>query len=386
MTSTWFEQLFGFREPTGLGAAQQVQAQVELSPDGEWLHSRANGRRFRCGRLEVVSLAQLRARSLPAAAESRLSFREVVGDVRALHRDPGHDGALFQAASQFNLLEMVSPEAAPEDGVTIYSGDPTQGPACAMSCAAGTLLRNSLVDVDAIEQAIASSNLPPQGSSEVAGTSATERDEVGSNPWVAGNVQAPGTRLGQSSERQIDCSLALHNRLAAQLDVAGQRLWRMKNGYALATAEQLALISTWLKCADASEIDALRSDLHIGVQWNVGVTADSAHHAVTQAYCSAMPVAYNRVAPHLWEPLARIVLEATYEATLLAAAENARQTGNATVLLTLVGGGVFGNEFVWIVDALSRALDLVREHPLDVRMVSYGSENPALKSLLKRWS
>ena len=34
----------------------------------------------------------------------------VEGDVRQMHQSPTNAGALFQVASQFNLLEMVSPE------------------------------------------------------------------------------------------------------------------------------------------------------------------------------------------------------------------------------------------------------------------------------------
>jgi hypothetical protein len=30
----------------------------------------------------------------------------------------------------------------PEDGVTAYAADPTQGPACALACAAGSVYRN----------------------------------------------------------------------------------------------------------------------------------------------------------------------------------------------------------------------------------------------------
>ena len=40
---------------------------------------------------------------------------------------------MFQAASQFNCLEFAGPEELPEDGVTQYDDDPTQGPACAGS-------------------------------------------------------------------------------------------------------------------------------------------------------------------------------------------------------------------------------------------------------------
>jgi hypothetical protein len=45
--------------------------------------------------------------------------------------------SVFQAASQFNCLEFPGPECKPEDGVTAYFCDRTQGPACALACGAG---------------------------------------------------------------------------------------------------------------------------------------------------------------------------------------------------------------------------------------------------------
>ena len=48
--------------------------------------------------------------------------------------------ALFQVASQFNLLEMINPNITPEMGIDRYEFDRTQGPICAMSCGAETIL------------------------------------------------------------------------------------------------------------------------------------------------------------------------------------------------------------------------------------------------------
>eukprot|EP01045_Picozoa_sp_COSAG04_P042458 COSAG04_NODE_13423_length_606_cov_210.532544_1_plen_48_part_10 len=48
---------------------------------------------------------------------------------------------MFQVASQFNCLEMVSPGDQPEAGITRYALDHTQGPVCAMACPAGTVYR-----------------------------------------------------------------------------------------------------------------------------------------------------------------------------------------------------------------------------------------------------
>jgi hypothetical protein len=42
----------------------------------------------------------------------------VTGDVWRMHLLPENAGALFQLASQFNLLEMTGPEVTPENGVS----------------------------------------------------------------------------------------------------------------------------------------------------------------------------------------------------------------------------------------------------------------------------
>lgn len=72
----------------------------------------------------------------------RLRVSLAQGDVRKLHQAPQHAGALFQVASQFNLLEMTSRDVTPEHGVTRYRHDPTQGRACAIAAGAATIYRN----------------------------------------------------------------------------------------------------------------------------------------------------------------------------------------------------------------------------------------------------
>jgi len=115
---------------------------------------------------------------------------------------------------------------------------------------------------------------------------------------------------------------------------------------------------TRLEASAADEVDGLRQRLRIGVQWDTLVTIRGSTHTVTQAYCSALPVAYSRHSPDRWEPFARLVLEAAYETTLCAAVLNARSSGNNRVYLTLLGGGAFGNRTGWITDAVERALRL----------------------------
>ena len=70
-------------------------------------------------------------------------------------------------------------------------------------------------------------------------------------------------------------------------------------------------------------------------------------HRVAQVFASALPVAYSHVGFADWEPFARLVLRASYEATLAMAACRSVQHASGqrvTVYLTALGGGTFGDE------------------------------------------
>jgi glyoxylase-like metal-dependent hydrolase (beta-lactamase superfamily II) len=78
-----------------------------------------------------------------------------------------------------------------------------------------------------------------------------------------------------------------------------------------------------------------------------------------------------------WESLARLVLEATYEATMCAAVINAHlhgdQEGSNRVFLTRVGGGVFGNADEWVDAAINNALEKFKDYNLRVFEVVFVS-------------
>lgn len=311
----------------GFSETSPEQVRENLVLDGGTIISRVNGARVGCGWLEVPSLTELRALDRDFPRSPPCSVAEVVGDSRALHRDAQNAGALFQAASQFNLLEMTGPSVTPEQGVGVYGHDHTQGPACAIACGGGTIYRNYFAKV--------------------------------------------GDGLGQTRERQIDCLRDLESEL-------GSGLWKMSNGYALATAKGLQKISARLRDADESELDGLRGRLRIGVQHDAEVLDTG--HSVTQVYGSALPVAYGGPPSEEWEPFARLVLEASYEATL----RIARIWQTTPVFLTFLGGGVFGNLPEWIEDSIVRAIE--RVPGLDIRLVSYGKPSPLASRIIGRCS
>jgi hypothetical protein len=127
--------------------------------------------------------------------------------------------------------------------------------------------------------------------------------------------------------------------------------------------------------------------LAIGIQSDVEVTEPPGERLplVSQAFCSALPVAYTRVPSRHWRPFAVLVLEAAYEATMWAAVLNARRGPSNVVLLTFLGGGAFGNDDEWILSAMRRALTTVASFNLNVRIVSYGAPTSAVLRLAEEF-
>ena len=319
----WFEQLTGFREEC------YDDTKAKLLFRGKWLHSKVNERQYAVGCLELPTLGELRKTLADPAPRGKLKFGRVSGDVRELHRASENKGALFQVASQFNLLEMIGPDVTPEDGVTGYGWDPTQGPACAIAAGAATIYRNYFVPL--------------------------------------------GNQIGQSSAHQLDALADVSALLATELGVQPTDLWVMKNGYPQATESSVQAIAEWLDNAPDHKLDQLRSSLRIGLHWDVEVTdhPEVLGSSVSQAFCSAIPVSYSKVSARLWHPFARLVLEAAYEATFLAAVRNAARGVSNRLYLTRLGGGAFGNPDDWIDSAIHRALELFADCSLEVLLVQY---------------
>jgi hypothetical protein len=116
------------------------------------------------------------------------------------------------------------------------------------------------------------------------------------------------------------------------------------------------------------------------------VTLKGGGHCVSQVYGSALPIGYCDCKLSDWEPIARLVLDASYEATLTAAVLNFARTGSANVYLTTIGGGVFGNPHPWIFSAIQRVCDRFRDIQLRVVMVSYGRSSDYVRDLIKNFA
>mmetsp|Transcript_37228 Transcript_37228/g.63943 ORF Transcript_37228/g.63943 Transcript_37228/m.63943 type:complete len:337 (-) Transcript_37228:175-1185(-) len=325
----WFPSLYGFREGASYSANQ-----AKFRMEGETLICETSEfPRQVVGPWETPSVRELRARlsepagSAPAAGGLRFQHHPTPTGVAPLILDPANDGAVFQAASQFNCLEMVGPGVSPQRGIAIYANDPTQGPKCALACPAGTVYRNYLCH--------------------------------------------GGRGQGQ---QQIDC-------LADVGAVVGNDdgvIWTMQNGYAMpARPGAIAQLSERLAASPDLEA-AVVAALRVGVHWSTQAKPPHTHR-VAQVYASAVPVSYSSTPASEWDRFARVVLRGAYEATLAVGALKAREGGGrrVRVFLTALGGGAFGNRTEWIRDAVLSALEAFHDAPLDVYLVHYGTRVPS---------
>jgi hypothetical protein len=282
------------------------------------------------------------------SAPSPTTVRFVSGDVAVLHGDLAYTGAVFQAASQFNCLEFFAKTYTPELGVAIYANDPTQGPACAISCAPGTIVRNYF--------AFHNGTRPQTKSNQI-------------NTLSGVNAALKDAAYGGAAKAQ-------------------RVLVDVENGYTDSDSERLRTLNQTIAGLTSAKLRSLMANLQVGVQRNTQVTCTKPQQKghwrrvnatqpvlVTQVYASAIPVNTSYVTAGSkddWRRLAELVLEAAYEATLHAAVRQAMEkakageTGRQKVVLTALGYYAFANPIEWVSSAIVRALKIFRDAGLDV--------------------
>lgn len=263
---------------------------------------------YSAGRFRTLSVSELRrmASARPERGPSRFSIllgADPLTDIGALQAfDDG--GSLFQAASQFNCLEAPGPRVT---AVANYLYDPTQGPRASIGAWPATLLRHYRA---------------PDGQ----GGHFVQTDQAQLNLLAA--ACAPG--VGQVQSGYLSAATVAKPRAFAQ---------RLEAHF-----EQLQV--------------GLHEDAEVvfGANWDGWVPTPGPH--IAQVFTSTLAAGgYGEpVRPGgVWEDIARSCLRAAYLGTLLAA----RAVGRERVVLTLIGGGVFGNPHSLILEQVLWAVDQV---------------------------
>lgn len=342
----WFEKVFGFKEQD-FDSNRNVYS---YDPTTMELRKNDKTKTFNIGRFDFMSPADIQKQLGPIfSTKDEITFTSIQGDAHKLHFMPENKGAVIQAASQTNCLEMASPLQTPSDGIMNYINDRTQGPACALACPGGTFFRNYFL---------------PGG--------------FGTDEWKKAEKQQRIKK--EEFVGQKDAQVNLFQKVEKFLyENSGKAYFTQTNGYAFASSPQLKELNTII--ADPEIAKTLFDLFQVGVHWEIDVYNDNGtkmeNQHVCQVYCSACPVAYSGISASEWAPISKIALDSLYDATIGAAALLSKT--NATyikkrqkVLLTLVGGGVFGNDPEWIRNAIVKAVVKYRQFPLDIELVFYG--------------
>jgi hypothetical protein len=309
-SSVWFQFLFGFldgykNERNEKSGFEKNKAHFVYTPETGILSSIKNaGEAWHAGRFTTQSLDKLRASQRPLSAREMkpgtTTVRFVSGDVAILHGDPEYAGATFLTSSNFNCLQHEGWESDPDLGVATYWLNNTQGASCAMSCAPGTIVRHYFAQ----------------------------------------------------AEPQIN---TLKKVIESLSGVGKRQLVDVSRGYI--SFADLVPLSTIIGGLSTEERETTKGLLEVGIQENTEVTCtklatntsmwcrvvrkDPALR-VTQVFAGSDSFQHDPK----WGPLASLVFEAAYEATLHVAAnassgvspKNPENPENRTVVLTALCG------------------------------------------------
>jgi hypothetical protein len=276
----------------------------------------AAGRAYQAGRFETPRLGALRRRAEEAKANAggkAGALRLFVLDGASPATDIGSLQAtappesLFEVASQFNCLEATGPFVS---SVADYLHDPTQGPRAAVSAFPGTLVRHYAA---------------PAGD---------------------------GARFVQATQGpQID--------LLEEICADGAA--SVASGYL--TTDNILRPADFARALE-DRFDEIHTGLHDGVEVVLGQSWDgpvsgAPELTIAHVLCSSVAAGgYSRVDPR--DPSLGTILRQLQRAAHLGALTAAAALGKSHAVLTLVGGGVFGNPVPLIWESILWALDAVR--------------------------
>jgi hypothetical protein len=336
MQNNWFKNVFGFNEST-YNETRKILTQMFRNEKNESLNGVKVGNFRLLNNQQLFNLTNHINIGHNNGRHGRVTVENIIADIKDIHKNNLlSQNATIQVASQFNCLEMVNPSKIPEDGITCYQYDRTQGPICAMSAPAGLAYRNYIFNG------------------------------------------------GQTQNSQVDMASDLLNFLR---NLCPEIEWNMVNGYLMFDKdEDLRRINNILVIDQNFRREA-RNLIKVGIHSNQGVFIDNTkyEHLVNHVYCSGLPISYNNLSNScMWYGLGEIFLEAMYENTLFAACMNNKNSGqNMPCYLTQIGGGVFGMEHWQIIRAIQRACQIIakRGFNLDVKIVHYGNINPEYNKL-----
>lgn len=264
-------------------------------------------------------------------------------DTGALQAKPENAHSVSQVASQFNGYEATG-VYSPEDGITGFVSDKTQGPVASISAAPGTVQRIHYVFYD--------KKTKPDTWRQ---TETHQIELLDKTPLkcVHGYVD-----LNQKNPDQATIDAAYK-----QIKIGLQKDTQVTFG--------LMLGDKHIPINDPKQI--IHQVFTAAV--NCGNTSGSTNLKI---YKGSNGTEEQKKAIHI----AKRILDAAYEGTIKAA----YAFGKKKVFLTLIGGGAFQNQLSWILDAINKNIPFIKEKGLEVHLIIFSATsglNPKFYDQLK---
>lgn len=347
----WFKQLFGFEE-----SVSSVRENIKIikEKDNYKMLSTKNNKEYNAGNFQIRYISSFLNESSELPHRGGGSFNILCGkgrktknfskiDAFSMQSLPENDGATYLAASNFNCLELVSHFETPDNGVTEYIYDNTQGPYTALACPQSAVYRNYF-------------------------------------------CEHPGKKIIGQLEKQINLlsktPLKVDNGyvIISQKDIYGlvneKFNWSDENNYAVGVHNYCDVLMT-------------RGD---NGQFKFVETTDRPIIA-NHVYAASFNFYDDVLKDKFTIEIAQNILKAEYKATILAAWENSikmekeGRAGAKKLYLTLLGGGVFDNPIEIITNAILSCKKEIIDSGLEVYVVSFDKSSSAcidnLKSLVE---
>jgi hypothetical protein len=351
--------------------------------------------------------------------------------------DDSYSDATFLASSLFNCLELPNPNS-PE--IYVPDFDPSTknyalDPACSIACAPATWYRTFEYKPPCWKDRIAE-EIADKTHSRDSGYKHQEKPECGfcnncdecKDELVQSEVavwkESDETKWflgGQNYRHQIfNARLMLEKIYSKMSSDRGHfdYMYSYQNGFLFVNDEMLREVRAKLGASDdddekiikrsdltANERGNIMDELMVGVHWDAQATSNSGVPFEYEAYDSkankkrrrglvyaaACPVDYSTkrlgvdwehpypsTQKETWKSFACMVLEASYEACMLAAVHRMMRNkkGSTKVVISHLGGKAFGNDQDWVFTAINRAIQrtkaLLHQHkPLIKKLQSH---------------
>jgi hypothetical protein len=304
--------------------------------------------------LPLITLKKYQTYELSKDALKNITYNIIKEDIVSLINNKSSPTDVFQAASQFNLLEMAQEDVPPENGISNYYKDNSQGPRVAIASPIGTFFRNYLIY----------NNYALYETTDIDGYPQTTDKQFNTLQTLLDLPELKFIKVNTNPTQ-------------------GEYLY--KNGYCFINPTQ-----EQSNFAQANQ-NLFEEHLKVGVQWNSPLLINY-NRKLCQVYCSGLPFGSYALKYGLKldsdgyedriKPFAVGILKAAFKCTLQVAVNKLdllTDDSRINVYLTAVGSGEFKNPMEWVVEALIYALNDFKHYPLDVIMVTYGGVHPLLE-------